>query len=120
MFEQLQHPQVQLMLTLSRENRPDRAALGSALAQTDLQALFDLCREHELDGVVASHILEDQLIPLPEQWQQAYAAEKAHLGFLKDTAARICRIMAETWLEECDFDAVRGTEAFRRIQKSLE
>ena len=32
----------------------------------------------------------------------------------------ICRIMAETWLEECDFDAVRGTEAFRRIQKSLE
>lgn len=95
MFEQLQHPQVQLMLTLSRQNRPDRAALGSALAQTDLQALFDLCREHELDGVVASHILEDQLIPLPEQWQQAYAAEKAHLGFLKDTAARICRSMAE-------------------------
>lgn len=32
----------------------------------------------------------------------------------------ICRIMAETWLKECDFDAVRGTEAFRRIQKSLE
>lgn len=32
----------------------------------------------------------------------------------------ICRIMAETWLAERDFDAVRGTEAFQRIQKRLE
>lgn len=32
----------------------------------------------------------------------------------------ICRIMAETWLEERDFDVVRDTDAFRHIQESLE
>ena len=30
------------------------------------------------------------------------------------------RILSETWMAERDFDAVRGTEAFQRIQKSLE
>lgn len=95
MFEQLNNPQVQLMLALSKEKTDDTAALKQQLEQTDLRALFDLCVEHELDGVVASHILACGLIELPDYWQAAYQKEQAHLGFLKEKAEEICRIMDE-------------------------
>lgn len=83
------------MLALSKENITDRNQLKQQLAQTDIKALFALCLEHELDGVVASHILANDLMPLPDYWVTAYEREKAHLGFLKTKAADICRVMAE-------------------------
>ncbi|MBR5569905.1 MAG: nucleotidyltransferase family protein [Oscillospiraceae bacterium] len=95
MFEQLQNDQVQLMLALSKENIDNGQALKEKLSQTDMQAFFDLCKEHELDGVVASHIMELGLLELPAYWMEAYNKEKAHLGFLKDKAAEICRVMDE-------------------------
>ena len=93
MFEQLKDPQVRLMLDLSKENMDDTEDLKQRLAQTDILAFFELCREHELDGVVASHVLEAKLMKLPDYWQQAYQKEQAHLGFLKQKAADICEIM---------------------------
>ena len=95
MFEQLKNPQVQLMLSLSRENVLVTEELKRQLQQTDMKTFFALCLEHELDGVVASHILAHNLMELPDYWREAYEKEKAHLGFLKNKAADICRIMAE-------------------------
>lgn len=95
MFEQLNNPRVQLMLALSKEKILDKEALKQQLKQENLPEFFRLCREHELDGVVASHILANDLLDLPDYWQEAYEKEKAHLGFLKDKAADICRIMEE-------------------------
>ena len=95
MFEQMKTPQVQLMLALSKEKITNRDDLKQQLNQTDLCSFFELCLEHELDGVVASHILAHNLITLPDYWQNAYEKEKAHLGFLKNKAAEICRIMEE-------------------------
>ena len=93
MFEQLKNPLVKLMLDLSREQLVDIDGLKQRLSNVDLAALFDLCKEHELDGVVASHVLEKNLMELPEYWREAYQAERAHLGFLKEKAAEICRLM---------------------------
>ena len=93
MFEQLKDPQVQLMLDLCRENMPDKAQLKERLEHTDMASFFDLCLEHELEGTVASHIMDAKLMELPDYWLAAYEKEKAHLGFLKDKAEQICRIM---------------------------
>lgn len=95
MFEQLKNPLVQLMLELSRENIREHEQLRYRLQAVDWAAFFALCREHELDGVVASHILSEQLAVLPDDWQEAYEKERSHLGFLKNKAADICRIMDE-------------------------
>lgn len=95
MFEELKDEQVRLMLDLSREKLSDHSELKHRLEQTDLRKLFDLCLEHEMDGVVASHILEHKLFELPDYWREAYEKEKEHLSFLKEKAAQLCQIMAE-------------------------
>lgn len=95
MFEELNHPDVRLMLDLSRENLANPEDLQSRLEGTEPGTFFAICREHELDGVVASHILEAQLMELPSEWRAAYEAEKKHLSILRDKATDICRIMAE-------------------------
>lgn len=95
MFEELNHPCVQLMLALSKELSDDREDLKVRLAQEDMEDFFRLCQEHELDGVVASHILQWDLAQLPDYWQEAYEKEKRHLGFLKEKAAQICSLMAD-------------------------
>lgn len=95
MFEQLKNPQVQLMLALSREIITDCEEIKRQLAQTDLTTFFELCQEHELDGVVASHILANNLMELPDDWRVSYEKEKCRLGFLKEKAADICRVMEE-------------------------
>lgn len=93
MFEQMKTPLVQLMLDLSRERIDNADGLKQRLAQADVSALFQLCCEHELDGVVASHVLANELMQLPDEWQRAYEQEREHLGFLKEKAAEICGIM---------------------------
>ena len=95
MFEQLNDAKVQLMLDLSREKLQAPEQLRNRLKNVDWTAFFALCREHELDGVVASHILADQLAILPDFWQDAYEKERVHLEFLKNKAADICRVMDE-------------------------
>ena len=95
MFEELNHPRVQLMLALSKERMDDREQRKQQLLEVDMEAFFQLCREHELDGVIASHILQWDLGQLPDYWQEAYEKEKRHLGFLKEKAAQICSLMAD-------------------------
>ncbi len=93
MFEELRNSLVTLMLDLSREKLNDPDGLRARFEECDKKALFELCLEHELDGVVASHIIESRLAELPDYWLAAYSSEKEHLTFLRDKAAEICERM---------------------------
>lgn len=95
MFEELNHPLVKLMLDLSREKPNSVDDLRKRWESCDKKALFELCLEHELDGVVAAHVIEHSLGALPEYWLAAYEREKEHLTFLRDKAAEICEKMGE-------------------------
>lgn len=93
MFEELNRQEVRLMLDLSREKLFHTDELCERLSLIDMRSFFELCLEHEMDGVVASHILGNRLIDLPDYWVQAYEEEKRHLTFLRDKAADICEEM---------------------------
>ena len=95
MFKELNDPTVRLMLDLSRERLADIDGLRARLFSCDMRALFELCREHELCGVVASHIMESGIIELPDYWLAEYNEEREHLTFLRDKAAEICEKMNE-------------------------
>lgn len=93
MFEELNEPLVRLMLDLSRERLCDTDDLQKRFEECDKRAFFELCLEHELDGVVASHIMENAIAELPDYWREAYLEEREHLTFLRDKAAEICEKM---------------------------
>ena len=93
MFDELNRQDVRLMLDLSRERLVNIEDLRERLSIVDMKSFFELCLEHEMDGVVASHILQNDLISLPDYWMHAYEAEKKHLTFLRDKAAEICEKM---------------------------
>jgi len=95
MFEELQDSLVRLMLDLSREKLNDPDGLRARFEECDKKAFFELCLDHELDGVVASHIIENRIAELPDYWMEAYSSEKEHLTFLRDKAAEICARMDE-------------------------
>ena len=51
MFEELNHPRVQLMLALSKERMDDREQRKQQLLEVDMEAFFQLCREHERNNI---------------------------------------------------------------------
>ncbi len=95
MFKILDDPLVQLMLALSAEKRPEQEKLKRELKETDLSKLLALCVTHELEGIVASHILEDGLMELPQDWLTAYTEQKTRQTYLKEKAEEVCRVMRE-------------------------
>ena len=95
MFEELNDSLVKLMLDLSREKLNNPNDLKKKFEECEKNVFFELCLEHELDGVVASHIIENNLSELPDYWLAAYEKEKEHLTFLRDKAAEICKKMDE-------------------------
>ena len=80
MFDFLSDKTASLMIRLSAENRE---VSREELASADMRALYELCLEHELHGVVASHILNDGIAALPDYWLRAYEKEQERLEFLK-------------------------------------
>lgn len=98
MFSILNDKYVSAMLGLAKENG-DYSQYSAVLNDLDLQKLFDLCVEHELDGVATSRILQHNLLELPPYWTDKYNAEKKRLTFLKQKAEDICRIMSENGIK---------------------
>lgn len=90
MFDNIHNVDVQLMLDLSREKRDSSLKLKERLENVDMQLLFNLCEEHELDGVVASHIIHDGLCNLPSYWMNSYSKRKEQLSFFKEKTINIC------------------------------
>lgn len=92
MFDFLSDKTASLMIRLSAENRE---VSREELASADMRALYELCLEHELHGVVASHILNDGIAALPDYWLRAYEKDQDRLEFLRTKSAEICSIMRE-------------------------
>lgn len=59
----------------------------------DLSILFELSKEHELDGIIASHVLANHLFELPDYWTKSYQSEQERLTFLKEKAKLVCEKM---------------------------
>lgn len=91
MFDILEDRLVSLMIRLSGECRLGISA--SELTQIDMKLFYELCKEHELDGVVASHILEDGFCKLPDYWMEDYLNEKERMEFFRTKAAQVCTEM---------------------------
>ena len=81
MFDILKDELVGLMIRLSGEYRDGIPAVR--LSQSNMKIFYNLCKEHELEGVVASHILEDELCELPEYWKEDYLKEKERIEYFK-------------------------------------
>ena len=92
MFDFLSDKTASLMIRLSAENRE---VSREELASADMRALYELCLEHELHSVVASHILNDGIAALPDYWLRAYEKEQDRLEFLKKKSREICSVMRE-------------------------
>ena len=92
MFDFLSDKTISLMLRLSAENR---SVSKEDLASVDMRKLYDICFEHELHGVVASHIIEDDLATLPDYWRSSYEKERERLEFLKRKSHEMCSAMRE-------------------------
>lgn len=93
MFEILNDPSVKLMLELSKEKLNNVDALKRNISEIDLTVFFDLCREHELLGVVVSNVLKHEIIELPKNVLNEYQKEKERLTFLKDKGSEIAQVL---------------------------
>lgn len=91
MFDILKDELVGLMIRLSGEYRDGIPAVR--LSQSNMKIFYNLCKEHELEGVVASHILEDELCELPEYWKEDYLKEKERIEYFKTKTEQICTEM---------------------------
>ena len=91
MFDILKDELVGLMIRLSGEYRDGIPAVR--LSQSNMKIFYNLCKEHELEGVVASLILEDGLCELPEYWKEDYLKEKERIEYFKTKTEQICTEM---------------------------
>lgn len=96
MFEFTKDKNVRLMLDMSKERHTEEEinSIKERFLQIDKKELFDICHEHELDGVVGSFAINHEM-ELPEYWVDEYGRQKEHLSFLKEKAKEICQIMDE-------------------------
>lgn len=94
LFDFLKNEQFRLMVDMTKEkhNLEDDHDIIERFGQIDRIAFFELCHEHELDGVVGAYALSLGL-ELPKAWQEEYDRQSQHLNFLKEKAAAISKIM---------------------------
>lgn len=93
-FAFLKDPYYRIMMDMSREKRTeeDNRSICSRYAELDLNRLYSVCHEHELDGVVGACALSLGL-PLTEAWQTVYQRQKCRQEFLMNKAIEVCKIM---------------------------
>lgn len=95
-FTFLKDPYYRIMMDMSREKRTkeDNHSICRRYAELDLDKLFSVCHEHELDGVVGACALSLGLT-LTEAWQTEYQRQKCRQEFLMNKAIEVCGIMDE-------------------------
>jgi len=72
-FEYMNKPDVKLMLELCKENESvDLNFIKKGLAEINMKSFYDLCHEHEMDGIVAANIMQYELQELPDYWMKEY------------------------------------------------
>lgn len=96
LFQFMQDEKYKLMLDMSKEvhTRDELEQIKRRFQKTDLIAFFEICHEHELDGVVGACAVSLGL-DLHEDWKKEYERQKKRQEFLMNKAIEICRIMDE-------------------------
>ena len=64
--------------TSTKHSQDEINLISNRFENADKKILFELCREHELDGVVAGFAIEHGL-NLPDYWINEYHKKKNHL-----------------------------------------
>ena len=85
-----------LMLDMSREKHSEKENqdIRERYRKVNQEKLFVVCREHELHGVAGAYA-KSMGLPLIAEWEKAFLLEKRRLDFLKQTAIRVCQLMAD-------------------------
>lgn len=96
LFDFLSKEEYRLMLDMTKEIHTECEAedIIRRFGEVNLEELYAVCHEHELDGVVGSYALSLGL-SLPDEWGKEYARQQKHLTFLREKAKEICALMDE-------------------------
>ena len=94
LFAFLNDPNYRLMLDMAREKRSeeDNINICERFTQIDAEQFYEICHEHELDGVVGFCAISLGLT-LPDAWQKEYLRQKKRQEFLMNKAIEVCKIM---------------------------
>ena len=82
------------MLDMSKELHSDEEdrQIIDRFQRIDLNEFFNICHEHELDGVVGCYAISLGM-NLPEYWSEEYKKQSIHQEFLREKAKDICGAM---------------------------
>jgi len=87
-------PDVKLMLELCKENESvDLNFIKKGLAEINMKSFYDLCHEHEMDGIVAANIMQYELQELPDYWMKEYIHQQEIHDYFREKAKKICSEM---------------------------
>ena len=94
LFDFLNREEYRLMLDMTKELHTEGESedIVRRFGEVDLETLYAVCHEHELDGVVGSYALSLGLF-LPDAWEKEYRRQQRHLTFLREKAKEICALM---------------------------
>lgn len=93
-FDFLNDRYYRLMLDMSKEKHDEveLEKIRKEFYEIDLQHFYDICNEHELDGVVGN-VAKSLGLELPSFWEESYLKQQFRQEFLREKAKDICSIM---------------------------
>lgn len=96
LFDFTKKEEYRLMLDMAKEIHAagESEDIIRRFREMDLEKMYAVCHEHELDGVVGSYALSLGLT-LPAEWLKEYERQQKHLTFLREKAKEICALMDE-------------------------
>ena len=96
LFDFMKDETYKLMLDMTKECHAESETeyIKARFEKADISKLYEVCHEHELDGVVGTCALSLGLT-LGDEWQKEYDRQKRHLEFLREKAKEICSIMSD-------------------------
>ncbi len=100
LFKFLEDEHYSLMLAMTKEKHTEEEEKNiiEKFNNIDKKKLWQICNEHELDGVVGSYALSLGL-NIGEDWLAEYKKQKEQLEFLKNKATEICDIMHQNGID---------------------
>lgn len=100
LFKFLEDEYYGLMLAMTKEKHTidEEKAIIEKFNILDKKKLFEICHEHELDGVVGNYASSLGL-EIGEEWGKEYKKQKEQLEFLKNKATEICEIMHKNGID---------------------
>lgn len=96
LFDFLNDERYKLMLDMSKEShkKNDSFDIIKRYNSINKKEFYDVCHEHELDGVVGCYAYSLGL-QLPDYWETEYNKQKYHQEYLREKAKEICAAMDE-------------------------